>query len=188
MADAFIGEIRAFGFSWAPYGWFLCDGSLVPTAQYQALAAVIAKAFGSPDNNNFNLPNLVARTPIGAGTGTNLTRRPFASTVGAAQVTLTEAEMPSHHHQMKLAAGKSAAIEIATPDATSYPTRVSNVTVSPAVSIHAFVEASASPANTTMAPSTLATSGSGGSHPNLQPLLPLNFYICWIGWYPVPPS
>ena len=41
MADAFTGEIRLFPFGYAPVDWLLCDGSLQPVQQYQALFTII---------------------------------------------------------------------------------------------------------------------------------------------------
>ena len=35
--EPFLGQIQPFGFNFAPRGWALCDGQLLPIAQYSAL-------------------------------------------------------------------------------------------------------------------------------------------------------
>jgi len=33
MSEPFVGEIRPFGFGYAPRGWATCDGQLLPINQ-----------------------------------------------------------------------------------------------------------------------------------------------------------
>ena len=44
--DPYVGEMRIFGFSFAPLDWAYCDGQQMPISQYQALFAVIGTTFG----------------------------------------------------------------------------------------------------------------------------------------------
>ena len=37
MSEPFLGEIRTVGFNFAPQGWALCDGQLLPINQNTAL-------------------------------------------------------------------------------------------------------------------------------------------------------
>lgn len=68
MADAFIGEIRALTYSFIPYGWFFCDGSLHSIQGYPALAAVIGYQYGgSPQSGQFGVPDLRNRVAVGVG-------------------------------------------------------------------------------------------------------------------------
>ena len=39
--EPYIGQIMAFGGNFAPQGWALCDGSLLPISQYDALFSLI---------------------------------------------------------------------------------------------------------------------------------------------------
>ena len=44
--EPFIGEIRVFGFNFAPNGWALCNGQLIPIAQNTALFSILGTTFG----------------------------------------------------------------------------------------------------------------------------------------------
>ena len=73
-------------------GWLLCDGAKIPD-KFDDLR----EALSSP-----NTPNLLGRTLIGAGEGTdaNGDKKTFAlnESDGVYNITLTEAQMPSHQH------------------------------------------------------------------------------------------
>lgn len=93
------GTIIGFAGSSAPSGWLLCDGSEVSRSLYAALFAAIGTAFGVGDGGStFNVPDLRGRIPIGAGTGSGLSARTLAQSLGEENHLLTLAEMPSHDH------------------------------------------------------------------------------------------
>lgn len=95
------GSIAMWGTGTAPTGWLLADGSAVSRTTYSALFALIGTTFGAGDGSTtFALPDFRGRAPIGAGTGSGLTARTLAGTVGAETHTLTAAEsgLPSHTH------------------------------------------------------------------------------------------
>lgn len=96
--DPFIGEIRIFAGNFAPQGWFLCQGQLLPISQYQALFAIIGTFYGGNGTNNFQLPNLQGRMPVGWGQGQGLPLYNIGQAGGSPVVTLTQAEMPAHTH------------------------------------------------------------------------------------------
>jgi microcystin-dependent protein len=88
-----IGVITMFGGATAPDNWLLCNGqSLSTAAPYDKLFAAIGYAFGG-SGANFNLPNLVQKFPLGAGTS-----NPLGSGGGAFPVTLATANLPVHAH------------------------------------------------------------------------------------------
>ncbi|MFP5236430.1 MAG: phage tail protein [Acidobacteriota bacterium] len=91
--DAFIGEIRTTGFNFAPTGWFLCQGQLLPINAYQALFALLGTVFGGNGTSNFQLPDLQGRVPIHQGQGYAM-----GELGGNAKVTLNEQQMPLHTH------------------------------------------------------------------------------------------
>ena len=74
--DPFVGEIRIFGFNFAPQGWATCDGQILPTSQNTALFSLLGTQFGGNGTSNFALPNLQGSAPLnqGQGTGFNATR------------------------------------------------------------------------------------------------------------------
>ncbi len=65
------GSILPYGGSSAPTYFLLCDGASKDTTTYAGLFAVIGYSYGG-SGASFLLPDLRARTPIGAGTGTKV--------------------------------------------------------------------------------------------------------------------
>lgn len=94
------GMLAPFAGAAAPTGWLLCDGGTFSATAYPQLAAVLGNTYGVASGDNYYLPDLRGRTPIGAGTGTGLTARTLAATVGVESVTLTSAQsgVPAHSH------------------------------------------------------------------------------------------
>src|SRR5712692_2346501 len=93
MAEPFLSEIRIFSFGFAPKGWALCNGQLLPINQNQALFSLLGTTFGGDGRVNFGLPNLQGRVPIHVGNGHLLGEK------GGEQAhTLTQSEMPTHVH------------------------------------------------------------------------------------------
>lgn len=89
-----VGSILTYSGVSAPGGWLLCNGNEVSKAQYPRLFAVIGNLYGSPVNsNNFVLPNLADRIPVGKSGSNNV-----ADVGGASNVTLSVANLPAHSH------------------------------------------------------------------------------------------
>ena len=60
------GTIIYYGYSSAPTGWLICDGSAISRTTYSALFSAIGTTFGSGDGSTtFNLPDLIDRFPQG---------------------------------------------------------------------------------------------------------------------------
>ncbi len=72
MAEPFLSEIRIMSFVFAPKGWALCNGQLLPINQNQALFSLLGTTFGGDGRVNFALPDLRGRTPIHVGSGHTL--------------------------------------------------------------------------------------------------------------------
>src|ERR1700748_414907 len=93
MAEPFLGEIRLMSFVFAPKGWALCNGQLLPINQNQALFSLLGTTYGGDGRINFALPDLRGRTAIHEGDGFTLGQK------GGEQAhTLTMSEMPMHVH------------------------------------------------------------------------------------------
>ncbi len=111
--DGYLGEIRMFAGNYAPVGWALCDGRLMPISGNDALFALLGTTYGGDGATNFALPDLRGRVPMSVGTGVipgngqSLTPRILGASVGVETVTLTQENLPSHTHQM--AAGAAGA-------------------------------------------------------------------------------
>lgn len=94
-------SVQFFGSS-APDGWLFCDGAAISRSTYADLFAVIGTTYGNGDGSTtFNLPDMRGRVPLGAGTGTGLTARTLAATLGTENHQLTIGEMPTHNHAIQ---------------------------------------------------------------------------------------
>jgi microcystin-dependent protein len=98
MSDPYIGEIRMFSGSFAPRGWALCNGQLLPISQNQALFSIIGTNFGGNGTSTFGLPNLQGRMPMHWGNGQGLTPRTLGEFAGAENTSVLLSNMPSHTH------------------------------------------------------------------------------------------
>src|SRR4028118_1352932 len=67
MAEPFLSEIRIMSFVFAPKGWALCNGQLLPINQNQALFSLLGTTFGGDGRVNFALPDLRGRVPLHLG-------------------------------------------------------------------------------------------------------------------------
>jgi microcystin-dependent protein len=99
-APCFLGEIRAFPFSYAPAGWATCDGRLLTIQQNTGLFSLIGTSYGGDGRTTFALPDLQGKVPMGWGSGRGLSPRTIGETAGADRVTLTITEMPQHSHAL----------------------------------------------------------------------------------------
>jgi microcystin-dependent protein len=169
MPEPFVGEIRIFAGDFAPTGWALCDGQILPISQNTALFSLIGTTYGGNGVSTFALPDLRGRAPILYGEGPGLTPREIGEPVGTETHTLSVAELPAHTHPIgaSTANGDSDAVE----------GRV--MARSPAA-----IPQYASSANTTLAASAVASTGGGQPHNNMQPYLTLNFIIALQGMFP----
>ena len=166
MAEPFLSEIRIFSFVFAPKGWALCNGQLLPINQNQALFSLLGTTYGGDGRVNFALPDLRSRVPIHVGSGHTLGER------GGEQAhTVSIAEMPTHLH---LVNASSADGSLATP--------VNNYWGSNSERPY-----SANPANlVAMSASGIANTGGSQAHLNLMPSLTLSFCIALQGIFPSP--
>jgi microcystin-dependent protein len=164
MAEPFLSEIRLMSFVFAPQGWALCNGQLLPINQNQALFSLLGTTFGGDGRVNFALPDLRGRTPIHVGSVHTLGER------GGEQAhTLSIAELPTHTHEVR---GNS------NPAGTPVPT---NSVLAQASNLYA---PGANPV--ALGASTVTNAGGSQAHLNMQPFLTLTFCIALQGIFPSP--
>src|ERR1700719_4828517 len=98
MSNPFVAEIRIFTGNFAPTGWALCNGQLMPISQKTALFSLLGTSSGGDGKSTFALPNLQGSAPMQAGQGPGLSLRDLGETGGEQTVTLLQTEMPAHAH------------------------------------------------------------------------------------------
>ncbi|WP_414439330.1 phage tail protein [Burkholderia sp. 22PA0106] len=201
MSDQYLGEIRMVAFDFAPYGWALCQGQLLPISQNNALFALLGTNFGGTGVSTFGLPNLMGRSPVGTGTGAGLAPIVLGEFAGTESVTLNSTQMPIHTHAAIVTGGggtSTVSISIPATTATTAPQSVpgSNMVLGPGASSgHTATVYSTAAANTnllpfnasvTTAPPSITNSTAGGSQPFSirNPYLGLTFIIALQGVYP----
>lgn len=166
MADPFLAEIRIMSFGFAPKGWALCDGQLLPINQNQALFSLLGTTYGGDGRVNFALPDLRSRVPIHQGNGHTLGER------GGEQAhTLTSAELPTHTHTANASSSQGNSVVptgavLASPLNQTYRPQDNSLT--------------------SLIPGTVTNAGGSQAHQNMQPFLTLNFCIALQGIFPSP--
>ena len=75
MSDPFVAEIRMFAGNFAPVGWALCNGQLLPISQNTALFSLLGTNYGGDGRSTFGLPNLQGAAPVHQGAGPSLSPR-----------------------------------------------------------------------------------------------------------------
>lgn len=172
MAEAFVAEIRIFGFNFAPLGWAVCDGQILPIAQNTALFSLLGVSFGGDGRSTFGLLALQGRCAVGQGSGPGLANRVIGQSGGAASVTLGPAQVPQHAHTLR---------------ATASPTSASPAGATLSASSTGTAQYRGSAANAPMAAQSVGFTGGGQPHENRQPYLPLLFCIALQGVFPPRP-
>jgi microcystin-dependent protein len=163
MSTPFLAELKIVSFNFAPKGWALCNGQLLPINQNQALFAILGTTYGGDGRVNFGLPNLQGSTPLHMGNGFLLGQKG-----GEQSHTLLANEMPQHTHQP---------MGTGTQDNANSPS--GNLWGSNGLSSY-----NTSAPNASMSPSAIANAGGGQPHNNMQPYLVLNIVIALQGIFP----
>lgn len=175
MSQPFIGEVRMFAGNFAPNGWALCDGQLLPISENEALFNLIGTTFGGDGQSTFALPDLRGRLPVHQGIGNEQVNFILGQNGGSEQVTLTTNQIPAHRHAANGNQGGG-----------NTPTPVGNVwSFDPGGDNAAYrvLDPNEQP-NAPMATNAIAQMGSSQPHTNLQPFLCVNFIISLFGIFP----
>lgn len=173
----YLAEIRPFLGNFAPVGWHLCDGTLLPISGNEALFSLLGTAYGGNGTTTFGLPNLKGRLPIGYGQGAGLqVNRPFASTGGEESVTLSTAQTPLHSHSFMV-----------TTDPATGNSPSGNLLANPAPNVfYATTQKPNTPLQVLNA-DTVSNAGGGQAHENRMPTMAVNYIIATTGLFPAKP-
>jgi microcystin-dependent protein len=155
-------EIKIVSFNFAPKGWALCNGQLLPINQNQALFSLLGTTYGGNGQTTFGLPNLQGNVPMHIGQGHTL-----GEVAGSTSVTLNIQQMPPHNH-------------------TATASDVNGTLPTPPGNVLAQVNNLYTPAAnlTALDPSTISNVGGSQPHNNMMPYLVLNFIIALQGIFP----
>lgn len=179
MAEPFLGQIIMFGGNFAPRGWALCDGTLLPIAQNTALFSILGTTYGGDGRTTFALPELRGRVAVHEGNGPGLTPRSLGQKSGSETNTLSLSQLPSHTHaatsetRCVVGAGNS---NVASGNYWSKDFGSQSGTYN------------SGPADGTMAAdavsTTLGNTGNSSAINNMQPYQVVNFIIALQGLFP----
>ena len=172
MSNPFGAEIRIFTGGFAPKGWALCDGQLLPISQNTALFSLLGTTYGGDGKSNFALPNLQGCAPMQAGQGPGLSLRDLGETAGEQTVTLLQTEMPAHIHSALASAGSTQAVPTNNAWASGQKLGGGNLYTPPDAN------------NVQMNPFALTIAGGSLPHNNMPPFLGLTFIIALQGVFP----
>jgi microcystin-dependent protein len=163
MSVPFLAEMRIMSFNFAPKGWALCNGQLLPINQNQALFSLLGTMYGGDGRVNFALPDLRGRIPMHVGGGLTQGER-----AGEEAHTLNLNEMPQHTHNVT---AQAKAADSNTPVGNYFARGSTQLAYAPS-------------ANTTMNPASISNTGGSQPHNNMSPYLVLNFCIALQGIFP----
>jgi len=176
MSDAYVAEIRIFGFNFPPKGWATCSGQILSIAQNQALFSLLGTTYGGNGTTTFQLPDLRGRAPVHQGNGAGLPSVVLGEKGGEENHTLISQEMPNHSHSF------AATTATATKKLVNNGVFADDVDSQPVDYFAAFNAPNSSYVN--LNPLSMAVAGGSQPHSNMQPYLVLNICISLVGLFP----
>jgi len=170
-----LGTIFIFAGNFAPRGYQLCQGQLLPIAQYAALFSILGTTYGGNGTTNFQLPDLRGRSPIGQGTGLGLSPVDLGEVAGNQNVSILTVNMPQHNHL----------INVSTASGTQ-PSPQNNFIALEIDSQGGNGTGFNSSATTgaTMAPTSIGVTGQSQPLNVQNPYLGINYIIAMVGIFP----
>ena len=167
MSTPFLGEIKLVSFNFAPKGWALCNGQLLPINQNQALFSLFGTTYGGNGQTTFALPNLQGRVPVYQGQGFVL-----GQAGGETAHTLNLNELPTHAHLASINTGTG-----------TFKSPANNFWAPPAGQGYTMYNPTNAP-GAAMAPQTVAPVGGSQPHENMPPYLVINAVVALQGIFP----
>jgi len=166
--EPFLGEVRWFAGNFAPRGWAKCDGQLLAVNSNQALFSLLGTMHGGDGRTTFGLPDMRGRGMIHAGNGPGLSLRNIGNKSGSEEEALSVVTSPSHSHTLRA--------ESSNGDSVLPHDRV----ISKVGRLRVYEPTS----SVDMGSTSIAASGGGQAHNNVQPHIALTCIIALQGIYP----
>lgn len=178
MSNAFIGDIRLFGGTYAPLGWVFCDGRLLSISEYSTLFSLIGTTYGGDGVSTFAAPDLRGRVPVSQGQGPGLSDYVVGEMAGAEQVTLNASQIPAHQHALN---ATTAAGSVTAPDSSVMLATPVEPTATPTLYV---VPGSSGVNPSPMDAASIGMTGGGQAHANMMPTQAINYIMAVEGVYP----
>lgn len=177
-----IGEIRAFGGTFAPAGWLICDGSIQQIENYQLLFELIGITYGGNRITTFALPDLRGRLIVQNGQLPGGANYRLGVRGGTESVTLAPATMAGHQHSLTAGTTKAR---------TNQPTGCfltmphdGNNDDSEVLAYLPYEASDTTLYTVPLHPDVLTSTGGGQPHENRQPFLCITYIIATQGIFP----
>jgi len=164
MAQPYVGEVRIFAGNFAPAGWMLCEGQLLPISEYETLYNLIGTTYGGDGQSTFGLPDLRGRIPMHFGNGFTL-----AETGGVETVTLTVSQIPAHSHPFLASTDQANTLNAGGNLMSATKTATPYIQIAP---------------GSPLTPQAISSVGGSQPHDNFQPYLCVDFIISLFGIFP----
>lgn len=164
MSEPFLSEIKIVSFNFAPRGWALCNGQILPINQNQALFSLLGTTYGGNGQTNFALPNMQGRAALHWGAGFDL-----GQASGETAHTVTMQEMAAHTHFLQ---GTSNSTNDSVNPGDNLPATLGSTIYGQATNL------------VSCNPGSIPAVGGSQPHTNMMPTLVLNFIIALQGIFP----
>ena len=172
-SEPYLGTIAIFAGNFAPRGYALCQGQMLPIAQNAALFSLLGTTYGGNGQTTFALPDLRGRAPIGAGQGVGLSSVELGENAGSESASILISNMPNHTHPLSASSQPGGQ---ATPQGNFIAVPVDS-TGNPGTAFN-------SNANTQLAATSIAPVGGSQPVPIRNPYLGINYIIATQGLFP----
>jgi microcystin-dependent protein len=194
--EGYLGEIKLWSMDWAPRNWAFCAGQTMQISENTNLFSLIGTTYGGDGRVTFKLPDLSGRVPVGVSSFPHL-----GETFGDKMVSLTQNNLPAHHHGIKDSAPSNATANLKIYDGTANSNKTAGaqalssagsydsghgVTPIPMLSTstpNAVLNNVVTGITSTL-PSTTENTGEGEAFYNYQPSIGLHYIICVVGIFP----
>jgi microcystin-dependent protein len=169
--EPYIGQILWVPYNFAPRGWALCNGQILPISQNTALFSLLGSIYGGNGTTTFALPNMQGRVLLHAGQSPGTSVYYQGESAGETTHTLTVTELPNHNHTVNVSTATGAD---SSPANAHYAQPANGKQYGP-------------DGSSSFTSSAIVAAGGGQPHNNMMPYMTLNCIIALQGVYPPRP-